>query len=80
MRGKVGVYVLERHEMHHAEICYLVCHRLITGDLSEIIATDGGEGYVETEKLREYVIRERQDTSDLLPCIRHTLLKTVYLK
>ena len=57
--------VRERHENY-----YLVCHsyRLITGDLSEIIAIDGGEGCVETERERE--IRERQ--------LRYIILVTLY--
>ena len=50
MRGKVGV--LER-DMRIVTL--YVTARLITGDLSEIIAIDGGEGCVETEReqLRE---------------------------
>ena len=69
MRGKVGV--LER-DMRIVTL--YVTARLITGDLSEIIAIDGGEGCVETEREREK-LRERQDTSYLLPCIRHRLFQ-----
>lgn len=48
VRGKVGV--LER-DMRIVTL--YVTARLITGDLSEIIAIDGGEGCVETERERE---------------------------
>ena len=62
---KVGV--LER-DMR--TITLYVTARLITGDLSEIIVIDGGEGCVETERereiKREYVIRERQDVYIIL--------------
>ena len=48
VRGKVGV--LER-DMRIVTL--YVTARLITGDLSEIIAIDGGEGCGETERKRE---------------------------